>query len=100
MSPLPSPAAAAGTEVGAALPSVSFTVEARAEPGVMPRVVGLFAKRGLVPQACRSIATGPLLTIDVEMRGLDRDVCDYIARCMRQIVGVERVLMDETPPAG
>ena len=80
--------------------SVSFAVQARAEPGVMPRVVELFAKRGLVPQKWHSTTAGPMLTIDVQIGGLDRDLGDYIARCMRQIVGVETVLTSETRPSG
>ena len=71
---------------------VSYTLQARAEPGVMPRVVELFAKRGLVPQRWHSTASGSALTIDVQIGGVERDVADYIARCMRQIVGVETVL--------
>ena len=35
-----------------------FSVQARAEPGVMPRVLELFAKRGLVPQRWHSAAAG------------------------------------------
>ena len=79
---------------------VSFIVQARAEPGVMPRVVELFAKRGLVPQAWHSTAVGQLLTIDVEVGGLGRELGDYIARCMRQIIGVETVLTSETRLSG
>jgi len=80
--------------------SVCFSVQARAEPGVMPRVVELFAKRGLVPQKWHSTVSGEALTIDVQMRGLDRDLSGYIARCMRQITGVETVLTSETHPSG
>jgi hypothetical protein len=79
---------------------VCFSVQARAEPGVMPRVVELFAKRGLVPQKWHSTASGEALTIDVQMAGLDRDLAGYIARCMRQITGVETVLTSETRPTG
>jgi hypothetical protein len=79
---------------------VCFSVQARAEPGVMPRVVELFAKRGLVPQKWHSTASGEALIIDVQMGGLDRDLCGYIARCMRQITGVEIVLTSETRPSG
>lgn len=93
------PAAAPADRAEASLP-VSFCVQARAEPGVMPRVVELFAKRGLVPQRCHSTSSGTALTIDVLIGGLDRDVADYIARSMRQIVGVETVLTIETRPAG
>jgi hypothetical protein len=80
----------------AALPStVAFSVQARAEPGVMPRVVELFAKRGLVPQRWHSTVSGSALTIELQMGGLGRDLADYIARCMRQIAGVEAVLTAE-----
>ncbi|HVC54394.1 MAG TPA: hypothetical protein VND95_00470 [Stellaceae bacterium] len=58
----------------------------------MPRVVELFAKRGLVPQQWHSTASGSDLTITVQIGGLGRDLADYMARCMRQIVGVETVL--------
>ena len=94
------PLAAAPSSDGAASPvTVTFFVQARAEPGVMPRVVELFAKRGLVPQQWRSTAVGSSLTIDVQIGGLDRDLGDYIARCMRQIIGVESVLTSETRSA-
>ena len=79
---------------------VCFSVQARAEPGVMPRVVELFAKRGLVPQKWHSTARGEALAIEVQIDGLGRDLCDYIARCMRQITGVETVLTSETRATG
>jgi len=40
------------------------------------------------------------LTIDVQIGGLGRDTVDYIAQCMRQIVGVEAVLTAERRMAG
>ncbi len=72
-----------------------FFVQARAEAGVMPRVLELFAKRGLVPQRWHSVITGPgngALTIDIETGTLGREAIDYVAHCMRQIVGVDTVL--------
>ena len=75
-----------------------FSVRAHAEPGVMPRVLELFAKRGLVPSAWHSTACGtdqPGLTIDIQMHGLRRDLTDYIATCLRQIAYVEVVLTSE-----
>jgi len=95
------PLAAAAQADGEVFPlSVCFTVQGRAEPGLMPRVVELFAKRGLVPQQWHSTVSGEALTIDVQMGGLDRELCGYIARCMRQITGVETVLTSETRPSG
>jgi len=78
-------------------PSVTacFSVHAHAEPGVMPRVLELFAKRGLVPSAWHSRVCGTdevELTIDIQMDGLGCDLMDYIAGCLRQIAYVEVVL--------
>jgi hypothetical protein len=89
---MPSTAAAVAENTPAA--TVSFSVHACAEPGVMPRVLELFAKRGLVPTRWHSVVASPglSLAIDVEADGLDRDTADYVARCMRQIPGVNLVL--------
>src|SRR6476646_2547690 len=75
-----------------------FSVHAHAEPGVMPRVLELFAKRGLIPSAWHSATHGTdqaQLTIDIQMRGLGRDLTDYLAACLRQIAYVEVVLTTE-----
>jgi acetolactate synthase small subunit len=80
-----------------------FSVQARAEAGVMPRVLELFAKRGLVPSSWRSATSGPeqsLLTIDIRMRGLGGEAMDYIAACLRQIVYVESVLTSQISAPG
>jgi acetolactate synthase small subunit len=77
-----------------------FSVHAWAEPGVMPRVLELFAKRGLLPSFWHSAvsqADPARLTIEIEMRGLGRDTTDYIAACLRQIAYVDVVL---TAPGG
>lgn len=81
-----------------------FSVHAHAEPGVMPRVLELFAKRGLVPSAWRSATDGTdaaQLTIDIQMRGLGSETAAYLASCLRQIAYVEVVLASErrTGPA-
>jgi len=91
------PLGAAAHAEGEALPlTVCFSLQARAEPGVMPRVVELFAKRGLVPQKWHSTAVGPAMTIEVQMGELGPDLAGYIARSMRQIIGVETVFTSET----
>jgi len=94
------PLAAAATDGDASPLFVCFSVQARTEPGVMPRVIELFAKRGLVPQKWHSTAVGPAMTIEVQMGGLGPDLTGYIARSMRQIIGVETVLTSETRPSG
>ena len=94
-----SPAAAAAPDRSPYPLFVSFSIRALAEPGVMPRVLELFAKRGLVPQRWNSVVSEAGLGIDVQMTGLDRDMADYIARFMRQIPGVETVFTVESRPA-
>jgi acetolactate synthase small subunit len=76
-----------------------FSVHARAEPGVMPRVLELFAKRGLVPSSWHSAVSGAELTIDLQMRGMERDLADYVAQCLRQLADVDVVLTSEKPGA-
>jgi acetolactate synthase small subunit len=85
------------------LPTACFAVHARAEPGVMPRVLELFAKRGLVPSSWHSSvggADGDELTIDVQVRGMDAAVAEYVAACLRQLAYVEVVLTTEKRYAG
>lgn len=74
-------------------PTHCFSVHAAAEPALMPRVIELFAKRGLVPSSWVSRVSGREITIDMQMPGLDTATAHYIARCLRQIVSVEVVLV-------
>ena len=72
-----------------------FSVQAAATPGVMPRVMEFFAKRGLVPHRWISQVTGPggrELTLDIQVAGLNADTGAYIARCIEGLCDVERVL--------
>ena len=82
----------------ATAPTACFSLNARSSPGLMPRVLELFAKRDLVPSAFVARAQGAdggELSIDLQMEGMDGELADYVARCMRQIVGVEVVLVSE-----
>lgn len=75
-----------------------YSVRADAEPSVLPRLLELFAKRGLIPAAfhsrCHDQAPGAL-QVDIEVTGLEWDLADYLQRCMHQIVGVELVLVSK-----
>ncbi|MFN4089236.1 MAG: hypothetical protein ACK4QW_09385, partial [Alphaproteobacteria bacterium] len=53
---------------------------------------------GLTPTRMISDVSGPegdLLTIDIQMRGIEPDLAAYMARCMRQIAYVDCVLTSE-----
>jgi hypothetical protein len=91
--PLETPAAAEAAS------TYCFAVQAVADPGVLPRVMALFAKRNLVPSRWHSDLArigGGLkleeLVIDIQVAGLPPDEGDYIARCLRQQVYVRSVL--------
>ena len=102
----PSQRTPAAAPIGAPQPVFCISILAEAEPGVMPRVLELFAKRGLVPLrwvsdllAARNPGGGRELAIDLQVEGLTPELGDYVARCLRQVHGVERVLTSEKRPA-
>lgn len=73
-----------------------FSVVAQVDPGVMPRVLELFAKRGLVPSLWHSkIAPTGELTIDLQLDGMEAQLARQIAAGLRQIWGVSTVLTAE-----
>ena len=79
-------------------PTACFSVQARRDPQIMPRVLELFAKRGLVPDAWHSTVAPDLhhdLHIDIQVNGLSPALFTYIAECLRRIVGVKAVLTTE-----
>lgn len=102
LSDLPRPRSSSATSKPAQAPVFCFSVAAAAEPGVMPRVLELFAKRNLVPLRWHSDRLpapqgrdGEALAIDIQVASLAPELGDYIARCLRQIHGVETVLTSE-----
>ena len=77
-------------------PTACFAVHGAADPGLLPRVVGLWAKRGLTPSRWHSVVCGAgnrELHIDIDMPGLSSDLAAQIACELRQIWGVSQVLM-------
>ena len=73
-----------------------FSVVAEADPGVMPRVLELFARRGLVPSLWHSrVAAAGELTIDLQIEGMEAEKARHIAACLRQVWGVATVLTAE-----
>jgi hypothetical protein len=61
--------------------------------GVAARVMEAFAKRDLVPERFDCRAGTETLAIDVEVSGLDAPAAQHIARCLANIVEVERVAL-------
>ena len=75
-----------------------FSIQAEAEPTVMPRILELFAKRGLIPSRWHSDLGGRRrdeLTIDFQVEGLSPDRVEVIAHGIRQMVSVTTVLTSQ-----
>ncbi|QEX19302.1 hypothetical protein FRZ44_46150 [Hypericibacter terrae] len=92
--PRPSARPVADRATGAG-PTYCFSVQAASDPGLLPRVLGLFAKRDLVPSRCHAVVTEPEreeLLIDLQVTGLTPDEAEHIARSLRQLVFVASVL--------
>lgn len=83
-------------------PIACFSVQAEAEPSVMPRVLEQFAKRNIVPLQWHSSlgrgAQGRELYIDVQVEAMEPDLAQRIAENLRQIVHVQLVLTAEKWP--
>lgn len=75
-------------------PTHCYSILADADPGVLPRVLELFAKRNLVPErwVADRLPGGAQLSIDLQVRGVAEAEAGHIARCLREIWGVETVL--------
>ncbi|HVI88096.1 MAG TPA: hypothetical protein VM659_07325 [Dongiaceae bacterium] len=76
-----------------------FSVRADLDPGLLPRLLEPFAKRGLWPSKFYSQALSSDLpgqpaeaVIDIQVAGLDCATSDHIAIQFRGIVGVQSVL--------
>jgi hypothetical protein len=70
-----------------------FSVFAAPEVSVTARVLGEFAKRGLLPSRFEAVVAGDDLAIDVQVDRLDEQAAAHVAEVLRGLIHVERVLM-------
>ncbi len=85
---------------GASSGAVCYSIHAPADPSVMPRVLGVFSKQGLVPSRWYSTLAGTgrgELHIDIRLTGLEPGMGDRLAALLRQLVCVETVLTSVPP---
>ena len=71
--------------------TVRYCFEADAEAGVLPRALELLAKRGLMPARVFAQADEDLLSVEIEVQGLESDTADHVGRCLGQLVGVRQI---------
>ena len=70
--------------------TVRYCFEADVQPGVLSRALDLLAKRGLVPARVFAQAADDLLSVEIEVEGLEPDTAEHVGRCLGQIVGVRQ----------
>lgn len=73
-----------------------FALAAEPDPSVLPRALEFIAKRGLLPyrvHATMEGRDGRELAIDMQVAGMDQMTADHVGECLRQIVGVNVVMM-------
>ena len=75
-----------------------FSVHAPTDPSVLPRVIAVFARRGMVPSSLHSTVCGPSreqVQIDLQITSVTHQEADLLAAALRQLVCVECVLTSE-----
>lgn len=70
-----------------------YFLVAEAEPGLLPRVAGQFAKRSLVPAHFHLSERPDGLHLDIRVDRVDDATALVLAGALRQIVGVRSALM-------
>lgn len=87
-----------GPVSSADLTTLRYRMTADADPGLLPRVLQVFAKRSLVPDAVRAerLVGGPLdgddiLSLEVRVPAMPQTKALHVAACLRETVGVRSV---------
>lgn len=70
---------------------VLFTVEAWAEPGLLPRLLQPFAKRDLTPDHMHARREGEVLRVELGMAAMPAEMVHLIAGNLGQVIGVMSV---------
>ncbi len=79
--------------------SVCFSIHAPSDPSVMPRVLAVLTRQGIIPTVWHSVLCGAdreEIRIDLQITGLAAEPADQLARCLRQLVSVRSVLTSES----
>lgn len=95
MSQSPMRAADAAATANLSQTTACFSVSALADPGLLPRLLEPFAKRGLTPSALYARQHGEDVSVDIQVDGLGHTDAAMIGRGMRQIFGVDVVLVSQ-----
>lgn len=75
----------------------AFRIVARCDPQALPRIVGLFAQRSLVPEQMTARLSGGMLHVAVVIADIEPALADLLAAKLGEAVLVESVGCSETP---
>ena len=73
----------------------SYQATAQPDPGMLIRILNLFALRDHVPCRVRCRTLGGQLQVDVDVDGLTESEAEQIAQRMRALVGVSGVRLQQ-----
>jgi hypothetical protein len=73
----------------------SYEATAEPDPGMLIRILNLFALRDHVPVRVRSRTLGSRLQVSVDVHGLAEAEAELIAAKMRALVGVSAVRLEQ-----
>ena len=88
------------SSVDLAAVSARFTVFGDADPALLPRIVALFAKCGLVPALFRAERLGDEMNVEVEFTSMIPARADHFAEVLRQLPVVSLVQLRLGAPLG
>ena len=79
--------------------TLRYRMTADADPGLLPRVLQVFAKRGLVPVTVRAergseglLDDDDILSVELHVAEMPEAKALHVAACLREAVGVRGVL--------
>ena len=71
--------------------SVCFELSADAEAGLLPRLLGPFARRDLVPDQVRTRRSGDVIEAYLAMDAMPAEMVHLVEGNLRQVVGLRRL---------
>ena len=71
--------------------AVRFTVQADADPSLLPRLIQPFARRDLMPDSFTAERRGDSVRVDITMACMPAEMVHLVEGNLRQVVGVTTV---------
>lgn len=75
-----------------------FGIKALSDAATLPRVLGIFAQRDIVPREMSCSRDGDFLLINIEIEALTLDTAEALLAKLRQVLAVERAHLAGAAP--